>query len=222
MAMFQKDAIAFFSSYMIINGTVLMNVVVAVLLDAFLAAMKESENVDTMQGREQRLALEADRPCLEGLMRQLMRFKNYHDLMGRIDETFDLMDAERAGALNRDDVNQGLQRLHVEPHVYVSVDDWLSLTEVGALCDGRGMLNRAAWHRVCWSQLREYVLQLLDDTVSVLAARRCRACCLSLQGLLLVAAGLAACRIRKAGLGATAREWADCLSCFDWQAQALD
>jgi len=166
-----KGAIAFFSSYMIINGTVLMNVVVAVLLDAFLAAMKESEHLleqDKIEGREHHLSKDADRPCLEGLTSKLMRFRNYHDLMGRIDETFDLMDTERAGALNRDDVNQGLQRLHLEPHVYVSVDDWLSITKQGALCDRCGMLDRAAWHRVCWGQLREHVLQLLSDTVSSL------------------------------------------------------
>ena len=164
-----KSAIAFFSSYMIINATVLMNVVVAVLLDAFLAAMKESESLlehDKIESRERSLSKKADRPCLEGLTSKLMSFRNYHDLIRRIDATFDLMDAERAGALNRDDVNQGLQRLDLAPHVYVSVDDWLSITELGALCDRCGMLDRASWRRVCWSQLREYVLQLLCDTVA--------------------------------------------------------
>lgn len=163
-----KAAIAFFSSYMVIVGTVLMNVVVAVLLDAFLAAMKELEeeaNQHKAAKHAQQLAMKGGRrPCLEGLVSKLITFRTYEDLVSRISKTFDLMDVDGFGRLSREDINIGLQRLHLEPRVSVGVDDWLSITDNGRLCDGAGMLDHGAWHSVCWTQLHQYVLHLLSDS----------------------------------------------------------
>jgi hypothetical protein len=80
-------------------------VVVAVLLDEFLMAMKmqQADSLNDVKLRCKR----NDRPCLEGLMAKLIHFRTYPDLRLRIHECYVLLDADCSGSISVHEVNEG-------------------------------------------------------------------------------------------------------------------
>ena len=106
------------------------------------------------------------RPCLEGLVNSfIIDFNTPADLCNRIEESWNVMDIEKTGRLSREDITEGLQRLNLTPQVHIDLADWLFITEQGRLCDSDATLDRDAWHGICRSQLRLYVLQELSDSL---------------------------------------------------------
>ena len=120
-----KGAIAFFSSYVIIVGVVLMNVVVAVLLEEFLNALKYQETDAAIVSKA---SSHNARPTLEGLMSKFVNFKSPVDLDAHIQEVFEIIDADGTNSISCDAVNEGLQRLNLSPPVHITGENALSLT----------------------------------------------------------------------------------------------
>lgn len=79
---------AFFCSYILVVGVVLMNVVVAVLVDAFQQTVKKQEEEERELVKAQTRS--GMRPALEGLMRKLIHFRNEAQLEGSIRQIFEV------------------------------------------------------------------------------------------------------------------------------------
>lgn len=93
----------FFVSFILIASVMLLNVVVAVLLDEFVATVTREK-----EEQERVFALEQDRRkikgCLDQLTELLITFEDDDDLLGKINEIYDRLDEDSSGGLNFEEV----------------------------------------------------------------------------------------------------------------------
>ena len=88
----------FFISYILIAGVMMMNVVIAVLLDEFIASVtkgKEEQARIVRQEREKRKT----KGCLDPLTLGLITFEDEEDLLYRIDSIYQALDVDDSGGL---------------------------------------------------------------------------------------------------------------------------
>jgi ABC-type nickel/cobalt efflux system permease component RcnA len=100
----------FFGSYMLVAGVVLINIVVAVLLDEFLTTMAK-----TRQAFEQEDAIRTnpifDDRNLDPLMEVLAKYRSGPDLYDAIDKIFQRLDLDCSGGVGYSEMRDGLPRM---------------------------------------------------------------------------------------------------------------
>ena len=100
----------FFGSYMLVAGVVLINIVVAVLLDEFLTTMAK-----TRQAFEQEDAIRTnpifDDRNLDPLMEVLAKYRSGQDLYDAIDKIFQRLDLDCSGGVGYSEMRDGLPRM---------------------------------------------------------------------------------------------------------------
>jgi len=123
---------AFFISFIVIVGWVLLQVVVAVLLDNFTAAAEEEKQ------RLARLKSKFDGRtpvvhAIDPLLAALAHFDTTEDLSHRIGLLFNCLDTDDSRTLTYAELAAGLKKLRVNPQVQISEDDWDVMTLNGTL-----------------------------------------------------------------------------------------
>ena len=99
----QVDIAFFFISYFMINSVMMLNVVVAILLDEFIATVtreKEAEEKIIHDEKERRKV----NGCLDPLTETLLNFDSEADLKDKIDAIFALLDVDGSGGLDFEEV----------------------------------------------------------------------------------------------------------------------
>ena len=116
------SAVVFFVSFMLIGAMVLVNIVVAVLLDEFLNAMAQNRNQAVEQADvDGKWSGYFDMHSLDPLMEQLTHFKSAKDLDESISSIFSKCDVNKNGELSFLELHEGLKALC---EIYVSQHDW--------------------------------------------------------------------------------------------------
>jgi len=95
----------FFTIYFVITGIVMLNVVVAVLLDEFVntvGAIKESQNEAVTTVRH---------GVLDPLLEKLAHFNTNDDLTSKIHAIYQMLDADDNGRLSFEEMAEGLRKL---------------------------------------------------------------------------------------------------------------
>jgi hypothetical protein len=112
----------FFVSYMLVCSLVLINIIIAVLLDEFLTTMaksrKENADADLVDGPQ----------CghfLDPLMEVLSKFNSVADLSESINLIFSRLDGDGSGTIGFSEMSDGLHGLI--PNVYLSLENMLEL-----------------------------------------------------------------------------------------------
>lgn len=145
--------VVFFVSYILIVAFVLLNIVVAVMLDEFftqVAKEKERRLEKEIQEMEDELADHPTGP-LDPLLAQLTYFDTSHDLAKRIEGIFKIMDDNDTGALDYTRMREGLARLRCTPAIHLTAEDW------AVLSNGRDALTFEDFERMVRRQLMPYV-----------------------------------------------------------------
>ena len=141
---------------------VLLNVVVAVLLDEFISAcMEQQEEMVKEQWKEQnknRL-----RGVLDPMIRTLINFEDDEDLEARLDHLYHRLDVEGNG-LTFVKFRLGLKR---DFDIHLSRDDWDIATEEGRLTDDTGNLDRHVFHVMIRNELWKYMRRELSNTLNM-------------------------------------------------------
>ena len=115
----------FFTTYYIVTGIVMLNVVVAVLLDEFVntvGAIKESQNDATKTSRT---------GILDPLLEKLAHFNTSSDLSSKINAIYQMFDADDNGRLTYEELADGLRKLTVSTgsdQISLLPDEFQSLT----------------------------------------------------------------------------------------------
>jgi len=121
----------FFSSYVFVVGLVLINVVVAVLLDAFVTSV-ERERVLLLNQHEM-LANTTKAKMSEGpldaLTSTLLFFSSPLDLEQKLGKLFHRMDLDENLALSFEDFSKGLRYLNFTPALRISRDGFNTVTQ---------------------------------------------------------------------------------------------
>ena len=127
----------FFVSYVLIAGLVLVNVVMTVLLDQFLASItQEKEDYELKMTKE----AEACRisGVLDPLSSSLTRFNDVNDLHTQIQDTFARLDEDGSGGLDFKEFKERVNMLPTSVPIHLMKDDFDMITKGGALLNENG------------------------------------------------------------------------------------
>ena len=121
---------AFFVSYIIIVSMILVQVVIALLLNEF-DNIKANDPTDLLreQAIHSRLTPHRARSPFNPLFKEILKFSDVDDLMFRIQRafsraTFTNMDDAKQARVSYDTFRKGLLRINVFPAVRISYQDW--------------------------------------------------------------------------------------------------
>ena len=153
----------FFSSYQLVVGCVLMNIVVAVLLDEFLMAMTKIRSEEDETSAFVR-ATELDAHPLDPLLDVLSVTRTPQDLEDSLRGLFDRLDVDCSGALNYHEVQQGLERLPVFKlsGLRFSLEDWEDI--LSGLASDCERVDAESFCRIMQQQLTLYIFRRLHRT----------------------------------------------------------
>ena len=132
---FDLQVFIFFFTFCLLITLVIVNIVLAVLLDEFLKAAEMEKMEQYLEQKEQQTAL-TSRPVspLEGLMRMLTNY-SAEELSQRLQALFRFLDCDRSGSIDYYELQEGLSSLALKPPVHISLEDYQDLTQNFTLCN---------------------------------------------------------------------------------------
>lgn len=145
----------FFISYVLLVGIILVNIVVAVLLDEFISSVfwdkqrKKQEELDKAE--------KVVEGVLDPLLRVLVHFNSPDDLALHIKELFAMLDTNENGVLDYAELRDGLHKLKLASPIELTPDDYEMLTEGGRLCVQGHNLDCCAFQVVLMLQIEQYL-----------------------------------------------------------------
>jgi hypothetical protein len=173
----------FFSSYTVMVGIILFNIIVAVLLEGFLGAIQDKEREE--RDKLERQARMRQAMALDPLLATLANFSSPSHLSSQIKLLFQLLDVDDSCTLSFSEIQQGMEALPLSPKVILSIEDWDALTINGSLLDDEKCMDAAAFATAIRWQLMLYGQRLIaqrmtqaiksntDDPTSLFAMKLC-------------------------------------------------
>jgi hypothetical protein len=152
----------FFVSYMLIVGTILVQIVVAVLLDEFMNCVaKEKEEMKAAQNAAENAHKRPIPGPLDPLLETMLDYTTTEDLNDKIDFCFSKLDLSENGAVSLQEFNEGLKRmLPSDIKAKLTDADWNFITENGKHCiedgDQSGEVNREQFRTIMLQQFTLY------------------------------------------------------------------
>jgi len=147
----------FFLSYILFAGVVLINIVVAVLLDEFITSVAaERAEFDREQKEQQQTTVFRDRGPLDPVLDTIAHYGTAEDLTARIEALFQSLDVDESGKLSFREMWRGLQKLNFRPRIELTLDDFEALTDGGELCNDKGELGSTQFEEMIRRQLQRY------------------------------------------------------------------
>jgi len=173
-------AAVFFVSFVIIVGWVILNIVVAVLLDEFVESVTKDRNeeIEKVLAQENKQMRSLGSP-LDPLLHILSTFTTSTDLSARITKIFELIDIEEVGSVSYEDFMYGLRQLSFNPPIHLSYDDFLSMVRDhdanlasgrGGVLNSAGRMEESGFEGLMREQLRHYVQRHTSQAMQGAAA----------------------------------------------------
>ena len=148
----------FFVSFMLVVNIMLMNIVIAVLLDEFiLCAQAEKERLADAGAAEARAATGIiDGPLDPVFENMLADFTSNRDLLHRIQVLWDWLDLDESGDVTLSEFNEGLKKLGLSDPIRLTMEEFsvLATTEHGSLLNKDLTLSRAGFEQLMLRHLR--------------------------------------------------------------------
>jgi hypothetical protein len=154
---FDAGVAIFFLSYILIVVTVVLNVVLAVLLDEFLKAQDQQKNELLIQSHYTEGALLHFSGVLDPFLKYLSEFHNSNEMPMRVEEAFNFLDYNNTGFVDFMKLKVGLERLNLHPKVKLLEEDWRDITNDGELCGDNHTLTSQQFFEVMRNQVTLYV-----------------------------------------------------------------
>jgi hypothetical protein len=152
-------------SYILIVVTVVLNVVLAVLLDEFLKAQDHQKHEQKEQRGKSSEGTHHFCGALDPFLKYLSEFYNSDEMPMRIEEAFNLLDYNNTGFVNFLKVKVGLERLKFYPKVKLLEEDWRDITNDGKLCGDDDTLTSHQFFEVIRNQVTLYVQRMASKTL---------------------------------------------------------
>ena len=159
---------AFHLSFSIAVGILAMNVIVSVLVDAFMSTMLAEEE-------QHRVALESEEQkrtagALDPLLATLSHFHSPAHLRAQTQVLFRLWDVDDSGFVDFEEMKLGVAKMGYED-MNLSAEDWDALTHHGELCGSPGPagvhgMDLPSFERAMWLQLSQYSQRLLASKMA--------------------------------------------------------
>ncbi|EKX36094.1 hypothetical protein GUITHDRAFT_117764 [Guillardia theta CCMP2712] len=124
-----KTVMIFFVVYMIISSMILLNVVVAVMLDNFIRCVNEEEQgIRKKQAENNRQGIDKSIRVLDPILSKLIVFDNADHFEQMVDSVFDRLDLLGSNSLSFSELQTGLKAFHTDPMILLGFDDFQYIT----------------------------------------------------------------------------------------------
>ena len=143
-----------FGFYVFVVGLVLMNVLVAVLLDEFISTVSaEKERVATEERKQDLLLKDISdlHGPLDQLMQMLSNFTNRRELVRMIETLFQILDDENDGVITYEEVSKGWKKLNI---LHVDQEEWNHL--ISDFSNDRKELSLESFTAMMMHELKAY------------------------------------------------------------------
>jgi Ca2+-binding EF-hand superfamily protein len=155
------SVVLFFVTYVVMVGVVSIQIVVTVLLEAFLTSCRDEKEADRIALELEEHQKEAE--PLDPLLATLANFKSSDHLKYQLDILFSLFDVDDNGSLSYDEMRTGIHKFGFKPDIHLSLQDWDDLTLNNTLCNTEGELTRLSFAHAMKLELQEYAQRLLAN-----------------------------------------------------------
>eukprot|EP00960_Hanusia_phi_P040004 754191-Hanusia_phi.AAC.8 len=154
----------FFISFILVVGWILLQVVVAVLLDNFTAA-SEREKQKILLEQIEKSGRAKDIRSLDPLLSSLSVYDSQQELTKRIETVFEIIDAKNNGDISRSDLQAGVALIPVYPTIKLSNQDVKEFFKSAGVGDETPALNREEFERAVRIQISEYLQRHLQNSI---------------------------------------------------------
>jgi len=154
----------FFISFFLINSVMMLNVVVAVLLDEFIASVaraKEEEEALEQAARD-RLKVTG---CLDELTKMLVTFEDAEQLTFKISEIYDRLDEDDSGGLTFEEFSSAVKS--IKRNIHMTKDDFDVITDSGRLLGSTDEFNAQQFQEMMKGELKRYSKREINNVLSV-------------------------------------------------------
>jgi voltage-gated sodium channel len=160
----ETDVAFYFVSYILMVAIGLLNVVVAVLLDAF---QNHVRSLDEKKEKARLLAEERRKVhgCLDPLTKNLCTFEDEADLTSRINDIYSKLDEDESEGLAFEEFQEGVKFL--SKNIHLTRDDFDVVTENGKHLGPTGEFNRENFQKMMKGELWRYSRRELANVLSV-------------------------------------------------------
>jgi voltage-gated sodium channel len=173
----------FFVSYVLVASIVLVNIVVAVLLDEFIAsvtARKEAEERQQAQERETEWDEKRITGVLDPLTSSLTLFNDNEDLTNMVANLFSKLDVDGSGGLTYEEFKERVKKVTPTP-VFLNHDDFDIITEHGILCDAAGEFGRTEFQAMMRGEMKNYAQRQMASAMEWTQSRESKSIMLMLK-----------------------------------------
>ena len=167
----QYDVAFFFVSYMLLASIMMLNVVVAILLDEFISTVSREKEAEEQLEREKEEKLKMKGP-LDAVTKRFLTFQDEEDLDLKINQMFYAFDCDDSGGLTFDELRDGLREMI--GNIHFSLDDFQILSENGrhlglnlAAADSEDEFDMAQFRQMMKGELWRYSRRQLANVLSV-------------------------------------------------------
>ena len=167
-SVFDSSVLLFFASYSIISCMVLLNVVIAVLLDNFTRCVKDEQKALLIEERNKTgTSLQHDHFVLDPICKHLAEFESLEHLQSLISALWQRLNADDAQSISFTVLSESILALPVPgtQAMILTHDDFDYMTCHGQLCLENGELDYELFTLVMKRQLEHYVRRLVSKTV---------------------------------------------------------
>ena len=161
----------FFVSYIIVAGTFVLNVVVAVMLDEFITAVQSVRQAE--KDREYEQIIEETMHsgmALDPLLAHLINFSSMDDLQDQIVEVYRHLDCDDSGGLGFEELRDGLRLLNLTPRIHFSEEDFETMTNKCQLLNARGEIDSLAFQIMVKGQLKLFMQRHIGARMNAASA----------------------------------------------------
>ena len=142
----------FFVTYITFASIVLLNVIIAVLLDEFAGFVAaEQREAGLKKIAQQRITCVLG--VLDPLLKTLTSFVDDGDLTLKIDQWFKELDTDQNGGVSFEELRSGIKRLAGGKTLHLTRDEFDVISEFGKHLDRKGEISRNAFQEVIKQQL---------------------------------------------------------------------
>eukprot|EP00960_Hanusia_phi_P034400 751040-Hanusia_phi.AAC.1 len=158
----------FFVSFVLLGTIVMVNVVVAVLLDEFISFVtKEKEEIARAEAEEREEKSQASRitGVLDSLTQTLAHFTGMADLTHKIDQYYERLDIDKSGGLSFKEFQSAIKTLPLKRAIQLTEDDFDIVTENGRFLNKEREFGREQFQLMMKGELHRFAQRALENVL---------------------------------------------------------
>ena len=156
-------------SYTLFVGIVVMNVVVAILLNGIVDSLASAET-ERIRQSELKEHHKVSGP-MDPLLSTLAHFTSAGHLTSQIEMLFELLDVDDSGEVSYEEFKVGIKQMKYTPAINISIEDWHDFTDYGQLADKDDSFSKESFTVAIKRQLINYSQRLLAHRMKEMTRR---------------------------------------------------